>query len=130
MIKTNYYIISFTGILAVVLGAFGAHALRDNIDEKMMHAYETGIQYHFYHLFAMIFCVLYMQFNQNFTLQKSFYLFLAGIVCFSGSLYGMAFASSSGTSMKFLGPITPLGGVLFILAWAYMFWSVYKTSKS
>jgi uncharacterized membrane protein YgdD (TMEM256/DUF423 family) len=129
MHKINYFIVSLLGVLAVVLGAFGAHQLKDLLSPKLMHAYETAVQYHFYHLFAMIFCIIYMQSTHSTILQRSFYFFLIGIICFSGSLYSMAFADLGRISVKFLGPITPVGGVFFIMGWASIFWSIMKENK-
>lgn len=108
---------SVNGGLAVVLGAFGAHALRARIDPALMDVYHTASQYHFYHalaLLAMAALATRMPETQGAmaTLRWSGWLMTAGIVIFSGSLYLLAV-----TGVRWLGAITPIGGLAFIAAW-------------
>ncbi len=98
--------------LAVVIGAFGAHVLKQSLSLEMQAVYKTGVEYHFYHAFAAILaCILY-RISQIDLFKWSACLFLAGIMVFSGSLYVLAL-----TQLKWLGAITPIGGLAFIIAW-------------
>jgi uncharacterized membrane protein YgdD (TMEM256/DUF423 family) len=120
-------IVSIFGILAVAIGAFGAHGLKPLLQAKAadnysqtLHAYETGVYYHFFHLAALLYCTLKLEQKESKNLLRAFYFFIAGIICFSGSLYGIAWARAMGTDLSFLGPITPLGGILFIIGWFFL----------
>jgi len=120
----NYFlrIAAFSGALAVALGAFGAHALRSLLSEKILDAYQTGVLYHFVHtLLLAIIGILYQQ-NSNAWLRRAGFLLIAGLLLFSGSLYMMAFlyAGGFGFATK-LGMITPFGGLAFIAGWLCMF---------
>ena len=113
--------------LAVVLGAFGAHALKANLEPEQLQVFETGVKYQFYHSLALILLgILFEKFNSQATVYSG-YFFLAGILFFSGSLYLLSTKSLLGIeSWKFLGPVTPLGGLCFILGWILLFISVFK----
>jgi uncharacterized membrane protein YgdD (TMEM256/DUF423 family) len=110
------------GALSVALGAFAAHGLKKMVDAYYLEIFEKGVKYQFYHTFAILAIgILINQFsNTNFNLPV--YLFLAGIFFFSGSLYIMTF-----TQPKWLGPITPIGGLCFIAGWLTMAWKVYQS---
>jgi uncharacterized membrane protein YgdD (TMEM256/DUF423 family) len=100
-------------LLAVVLGAFGAHALRARIAPELMSIYKTGVEYHFYHALGMILVGLAaLHLPESAYLRGAGWAMLAGIVLFSGSLYLLSL-----TGRGWLGAITPLGGVAFIAAW-------------
>ncbi|MFK8014541.1 MAG: DUF423 domain-containing protein [Gammaproteobacteria bacterium] len=99
--------------LAIVAGAFGAHALREKLTAPLLRAFETGAQYHFYHalgLFALAFALTRLPDSP--WVVRAFYLMLAGMLLFSGSLYALALSGKSA-----LGAITPLGGLALIAAW-------------
>ena len=96
------------GALAVVLGAFGAHALRERLDARALEVFETGARYHMFHALAMIACGLAAA-------RTPGWIFQAGIVLFSGSLYVLALSG-----VKQLGAVTPLGGVAFLVAWVWL----------
>ena len=104
---------SIAALLAVALGAFGAHGLKARIAPELLAVYKTGVEYHFYHALGLILVGL-----AAFHLPGSVYLrgagwaMLAGIVLFSGSLYLLAL-----TGLRWLGAITPFGGAAFIAAW-------------
>lgn len=99
--------------LAVVLGAFAAHGLKGRIDEHLLVVFQTGNQYHFYHALGMLLVgSLMVRAEGPKLLGWSGWLMQAGIVLFSGSLYLLAITGS-----RWLGAVTPLGGVGFILAW-------------
>ncbi len=113
MAKLFITLASLSGMLAVVLGAFGAHGLRGRLDDYAMGVYETAVQYHMYHSLALL-AVGVIALGQPHTamLKSSGWLFLVGILIFSGSLYLLAL-----TGVKWLGAITPLGGLAFIAGW-------------
>lgn len=106
------------GALSVTLGAFGAHALKQLISDKNLQTFETGVRYQFYHVIALFITgILYKDFTNNY-LQWSGRLFCLGILLFSGSLYLLSFIELTDmTGLKWVGAITPLGGVCFITAW-------------
>ena len=117
MIERGKSIIGICGALAVAFGAFGAHALKSILDVSGIQSFQTGVLYHFIHTLAMAFCYVLWTHTQSKAIGIAFNLFLAGIMLFSGSLYGMAFGKAAGINLTFLGPITPLGGVSFIIGW-------------
>lgn len=108
---------SLLAALAVILGAFGAHALKALVTPEKLLVFETGVRYHFYHSLALLATgILYSHFPAK-QLRLATGLFLTGIALFSGSLYAMVFVSISGGSLGPLGIITPIGGLFFIAAW-------------
>jgi len=115
--------------LCVVLGAFAAHKLKSMLSESAITTFQTGVQYHFYHSLALILLgILMIQLNlQHPSLRYSGFAFLIGIVLFSGSLYGLSLGTLTENGLRILGPITPLGGLAFIIAWTLMSLGVYKS---
>lgn len=103
---------AISGALAVLLGAFGAHLLKQMISPDMLEIYQTGIHYQFYHTFALLCVGILMNFNPSKTLRWSGYLFIAGTIIFSGFLYVLAL-----TGVKALGMIVPIGGLTLVVAW-------------
>jgi len=114
MAKLFITLASLSGMLAVVLGAFGAHALKDKLDAYALGVFETAVQYHFYHSFALLAVgVIALSQPQTVMLKSSGFLFFLGILVFSGSLYLLSI-----TGVRWLGAITPLGGLALIGGWA------------
>jgi uncharacterized membrane protein YgdD (TMEM256/DUF423 family) len=114
MAKLFITLASLSGMLAVILGAFGAHALNDKLDDYARGVFETAVQYHFYHSLALLGVgVIALSQPQTVLLKSSGWLFLLGILVFSGSLYLL-----SVTGVRWLGAITPLGGLALIGGWA------------
>lgn len=112
---------------AVVLGAFGAHSLKGHLSEHQLGIFETGNRYHFYHGFGLLMLVGLLNYLSVRSIRIVTTLILIGILLFSGSLYLLAtreFLNIS--SWKFLGPLTPIGGVFFISAWCYLAFVAYK----
>lgn len=108
--------------LAVLLGAFGAHGLRDRLDPEMMEIFTTGVNYHFYHALGLLILGLAAHFlPESGWLKWSGLLMAAGILLFSGSLYVMVL-----TGARWLGAVTPLGGTAFIVAWALFAMAAWK----
>jgi len=101
-------------MLAIILGAFGAHGLKDKVSPERIATFEVGVRYQFYIGLAM----LILGFNEEklgFSLKPTFLLLLIGVLFFSVSIYFLAIQEILGTSLKFLGPITPVGGLLMII---------------
>jgi len=114
MAKLFITLASLGGMLAVAFGAFGAHALRGRLDAYSTGIFETAVQYHFYHSLALLAVgVIALSQPQTVMLKSAGWLFLIGIVVFSGSLYLLAL-----TGVKWLGAVTPFGGLAFIAGWA------------
>ncbi len=114
-------------LISVLLGAFAAHGLKNRLDDYAIHIFQTAAQYQMYHGLALILCGLFAaqyepSLGGNNWLKITAICFVAGIVFFSGSLYGLAL-----TGQKWLGPITPIGGLLFILGWASFALAVIKS---
>ncbi|MBD3748814.1 MAG: DUF423 domain-containing protein [Sphingobacteriales bacterium] len=108
---------SVFGALAVILGAFGAHSLKKILSADQMEIWHTAVQYHFYHTFALLFLTTFARFKNN-MINFSSYCFSLGIVFFSGSLYLLSLKDVfHWESANVLGPITPIGGLFFILGW-------------
>lgn len=105
------------GLFAVIAGAFGAHGLEKLLTPKGLEVWHTAVQYQFYHVFALLFLSTIVRVKGG-TVNLSYYFFTFGIILFSGSLYILACRDLIGLSwLIYLGPITPLGGVLFIAGW-------------
>lgn len=100
------------GAIAVALGAFGAHALRDSLGPARLATFNTGVQYQFYHTIALAAVGGIGFVHQSVFWPAAAWLFAIGIVLFSGSLYGLAI-----TERRAFGPITPLGGLCFLAGW-------------
>ena len=108
-------------MLAVAIGAFGAHGVKAHLSSEMMQVYKTGVEYHFYHALGLL-LVGVLGFSMPSNLLNWSAIFLTtGIILFSGSLYIMAV-----TGIKWLGVITPLGGLSFITGWILLFITVWK----
>lgn len=108
-------------MLAVVLGAIGAHALKSRVSADMVAVFQTGVQFQFYHALALMLVALIAAHIQSSLVVFSGYLMIAGVVCFSGSLYALAL-----TGIKLFGPVTPLGGLCFIASWLLLLVAVVK----
>lgn len=116
------------GGLAVALGAFGAHGL-ENItkDEKILHGFQTGVQYQLYHaLVLLIIGCAYDRFSNQW-IKWAANSFIVGVILFSGSLYLLTFLKINGSTMiRFAGPLTPLGGLFFITGWLCLLIAVLR----
>src|SRR5688572_20753867 len=110
------------GAFGVILGAFAAHKLKDKFGTDVISIFETGVRYHMLHVFAIIAVGILFKDYPNKFMRWSGFLFIAGIILFSFSLYGLALAKGFDASgFKWLGPITPLGGACFIAGWLLLF---------
>jgi len=113
--------------LAVALGAFGAHGLKKVVDEQSVEVFKTGVQYQFYHSLALILTgILSLHFSAK-EINWACTLFIWGIILFSGSLYAITAFKAMGSAVpKFIGPVTPIGGLLFIAGWICLLIAVIK----
>jgi uncharacterized membrane protein YgdD (TMEM256/DUF423 family) len=118
MERTFLLLASLLGALAVALGAFGAHALESRMSAELLRTYEIGVRYHFYHALALLGVVAVLSRWPTATAAVAAgWLFVTGILIFSGSLYLLAFSG-----VRWLGAITPIGGVAFIAGWLCLAW--------
>ena len=121
---------SILGLLAVVLGAFAAHSLKDKVSDHAIATFETGTRYLFYHVFALfITAILYKDFAHAGIIWAG-RLFILGIILFSGSLYCLTMVQAAvQPGYKWIGAITPLGGISFIAGWLMLFIAVYASKN-
>jgi len=133
MFNARFYLLmsAISGLLSVALGAFGAHGLKKSVSADMLAAYQTGVQYQFIHTLALLAIAILLLIsnagpNVINKLKLCANLMLVGILLFSGSLYTMTFMSVSGGFPAWLGPITPIGGLTFIMAWILLAVAAYK----
>jgi uncharacterized membrane protein YgdD (TMEM256/DUF423 family) len=113
----NYLVIAaYLGALSVALGAFGAHTLKDTLSQQSLNTFETAVRYQFYHVFALALAGILYKFYPNKKIRYAGIFFISGIILFSGSLYLLVFLGTD--NFKWIGAITPLGGVFFIAGWA------------
>jgi uncharacterized membrane protein YgdD (TMEM256/DUF423 family) len=117
---------SLFAMISIVLGAFGAHYLKSIFTPELLLSFETGVRYQFYHAVALLFVGLFQQFAYQ-SMKWVTRFFVAGIILFSGSIYLLCLFKSNGTiGLKGLGILTPIGGVLFILAWILLSISILQ----
>lgn len=119
---------SLFALLGVVLGAFGAHGLANHLSADQLDTFDTGVRYQFYHALALILlAILSAPMKNSPRLKYIGWLFTIGIICFSGSIYLLACREFLEIeNWKWLGPITPLGGMCFIIAWGLLFFESFK----
>ncbi len=124
MAKTFLLIGSLAAALAVVLGAFGAHALKARLGADLLAVWRTALEYHFYHALALLAVgLLLMHFPGTGALRWAGIAFSAGMLLFSGSLYVLALSGA-----RWLGAVTPLGGLAFIVGWLLLAWGVWRAA--
>jgi uncharacterized membrane protein YgdD (TMEM256/DUF423 family) len=121
MSKIILMIASVLLVLAVAIGAFGAHGLKSHLSDEMMQVYKTGVEYHFYHALGLLLVGLLAISIPSAFLNWSAICLTLGVVLFSGSLYLLAI-----TGIKWLGAVTPLGGLSFIAGWVLLFLGIWK----
>jgi uncharacterized membrane protein YgdD (TMEM256/DUF423 family) len=117
----RFFFLSGAGaaLIGVALGAFGAHSLRTKLSPEMLGIFEVGVRYQMYHAFGLIAVAWAMVRWPEANLNGAGWAFIVGIVIFSGSLYLL-----SATDARWLGAITPIGGLAFLLGWAILVWSI------
>ena len=113
-----------SAFIAVAAGAFGAHALRGKLTPDSFNAFEVGVRYHMYHALALIAVAWAINHWPDSNATVAGWLFVAGTVLFSGSLYAMSL-----TGIQAFGAVTPIGGLLFIAGWLYLAWTIFSRVK-
>ncbi len=122
MAKLFITMAALSGMLAVAFGAFGAHALKNRLDDYALGVFQTAVQYHFYHSLALLAVgILALSVPDSPLLKSSGWLFATGLVVFSGSLYILSLSG-----VRWLGAVTPLGGLAFIAGWACLAAAAWK----
>jgi len=118
------------GALSVVLGAFGAHGLKQLVPAETISTFETGVRYQFYHVFALlIVAILFERFAQRW-LKYAGVCFITGMILFSGSLYLFtALKATDQVGVSAIGAITPIGGLFFIAGWLCFFRALFTTKQ-
>ena len=120
MARTFLLLGALSGFSSVAAGAFGAHALRQRLDEKLLAVFETGARYQMFHALALLVIGALAARGESRALAVAGWAMVAGTVLFSGSLYALALSGVRG-----LGAITPLGGVAFLVGWLALAWAVW-----
>ncbi len=123
MAKTFLTFSAVMGLFSVIFGAFGAHMLKARLDEYSLEVYQTGVTYQFFHTFALALVALLLLRGDLSWFRWSGWSFLLGTLIFSGTLYLLAF-----TGVRTWGAVTPIGGVLLIVGWVFLFVGILKSS--
>ena len=116
------------GITAIILGAFGAHALKKQLSVEQLGSFETGVKYQMYHALFLLFLGINTFLNEK-VKKTVFQLVIFGVFFFSGSIYLLTTKAITGVDFKFIGIVTPSGGVLLIMAWSFLFWNVWRAKR-
>jgi uncharacterized membrane protein YgdD (TMEM256/DUF423 family) len=119
---------AFFGMVAIILGAFGAHALKKVLSLDQLSTFETGVRYQMYQALFLLFIGLMTNLPQK-AKKTIYYLVLFGVILFSGSIYLLATNSLTSFDFKVIGFVTPIGGLLLILAWGILFWNFAKKKQ-
>ncbi|WP_271406712.1 DUF423 domain-containing protein [Tenacibaculum soleae] len=118
----NLTISSFLGIIAVILGAFGAHALKTKLSEEAMQSFQTAVRYQFMHVLLLLFVNTFNEFTSKQKNAISLFV-IGGIILFSGSIYAIHLLKVPAKSIWF---VTPLGGLMLIIGWSLLFFYFLK----
>ncbi len=118
------------GGLAVVLGAFGAHVLRERLEPDQIVSFQTGVQYQMYHALALVATGMYYRIKPSKRLETAVFAFYLGTGLFSGSLYLITLSYFTRFDFRWLGAITPVGGLSLIVGWAQLAWATQSQKKS
>ena len=108
------------GFLSVIFGAFGAHALKKTLSPEQLNSFEVGVKYQMYHAIVL----LVLGFNSDMTTPAMYWCFTVGILLFSFSIYGLVLTDAKGKKLRFLAPITPIGGILLVSGWVLLLLNV------
>ncbi|MBL4644073.1 MAG: DUF423 domain-containing protein [Flavobacteriaceae bacterium] len=123
MVQFTLVFAAVFGMLAIILGAFGAHALKKILNEEQLKSFETGVKYQMYHAIVLLLLGFQLEFTQPIE-NYIVYSFIGGIILFSFSIYGLVISSAMNKKLRFLGPITPLGGLLLTIGWGLFLYYV------
>ena len=114
------------GFTAVLLGAFGAHGLKNYVDSSAIESFTTGVRYQMYHSF-LLFCISQFTFLSSKQKRTLFFIIILGVLLFSGSIYILVVDTIFGFDARSIAFITPIGGLLLIVAWTLLFLHTYKS---
>ena len=117
-------IAALLALLAVILGAFGAHTLKELLAPNNLNSFETGVRYQFYHAIALL--IIGLNTDKLKATKLIANLMIIGILCFSFSIYLLSIQGLIGVKLSFLGPITPLGGLILIVSWTLLLFKNLK----
>ena len=128
MDKRILLVAAILGVTAIILGAFGAHALKKVLSVEQLATFEVGVRYQMYHALFLLFIGTFSFLGEK---ERSiiFYLTIVGVLFFSGSIYFLATNTITNLKTKFLGPITPIGGLFLVSAWVYLFYAVLSKKQ-
>lgn len=129
MNKRILILASFLGLTSVIIGAFGAHGLKEVLDAEQLQTFEVGVRYQMYHALFLLFIGLIDKISEK-TKSTIFYLVLVGVIFFSGSIYGLATNDLIGFDFSKIALITPIGGALLIAAWAILLINFLKYKEN
>lgn len=117
--------------IAVGLGAFAAHGLKSYVSNNALSTFETGVRYQFYHVFGLFFTAIFYMEYKHMATRIAGWFFISGVILFSGSLYILALLQATvQPGFRWIGAITPLGGLCFIAGWLSIFWAVNQRKFS
>ena len=130
MHKGFIHLATFLGAFSVALGAFAAHKLKELVNDQVVRIFETGVRYQFYHVFALALAgIIYKEFSQTW-IRYAGNFFIAGIICFSGSLYFLVVKEIAAVDgFRWVYIITPIGGMFFIIGWVCLGLGITKGKK-
>lgn len=123
--KIKVSIILFLGMIAVILGALGSHALKEVLRPEQLESFTIGVRYQMTHVLLLMVVLLTSYFDED-VKQTSFWLTIIGILLFSGSIYLLNLQELLGTKLSFLGPVTPIGGLFLIANWGFLALKAFK----
>jgi uncharacterized membrane protein YgdD (TMEM256/DUF423 family) len=123
--KIKVSIILFLGMIAVILGALGSHALKEVLRPEQLESFTIGVRYQMTHVLLLMVVLLTSYFDED-VKQTSFWLTIIGILLFSGSIYLLNLQELLGVKLSFLGPVTPIGGLFLIANWGFLALKAFK----
>jgi len=116
------------GMTAIILGAFGAHALKKQLSIEQLGSFETGVKYQMYHALFLLFLGMNTFLNEK-VKKTVFQLVIFGVFFFSGSIYLLTTKAITGVDFKFIGIVTPIGGAFLIVGWSILLWNIWKSKR-
>ena len=119
---------AFMGMTAIILGAFGAHALKKQLSIEQLGSFETGVKYQMYHALFLLFLGMNTFLNEK-VKKTVFQLVIFGVFFFSGSIYLLTTKAITGVDFKFIGIVTPIGGAFLIVGWSILLWNIWKSKR-
>ena len=123
--KIKVSITLFLGMIAVILGALGSHALKEVLSPEQLESFTIGVRYQMTHVLLLMVVLLTSYFEEGIKLT-SFWLTFVGILLFSGSIYLLNLQQLLGVKLSFLGPVTPIGGLFLIANWGFLALKAFK----